>query len=107
VKRGDFVIVSAPGDFGKPRPALVIQSDYYDATATLTVLLVSSDVIDAPGFRIPIGPTPGNGLRLPSQIQVDKCFAMPRHRIGQRIGEIDRATLVLVNGAVAGFFGIA
>jgi mRNA interferase MazF len=107
VKRGDFVIVSAPGDLGKPRPALVIQSDYYDATGTLTVLLVSSDLIEAPAFRINIQPTAANGLRLPSQIQVDKAYAMPRSRIRQRIGSIDSATLITVNSALAGFLGIA
>jgi mRNA interferase MazF len=107
VKRGDFVIVSAPGDFGKPRPALVIQSDAYEATATLMVLLVTSKLIDAPGFRIPIEPTAQNGLRTPSHIQVDKAYAMPLSRFGPIIGRIDPATQAAVNGAIAGFLGIA
>ena len=107
MKRGDFVIVSAPGDFGKPRPALVIQSDAYEATATVIVLLVSSELIDAPGFRIPVGPTPENGLRLASQIQIDKAYAMPLSKFGPTIGTIDAATQSAVNSALAGFLGIA
>lgn len=107
MKRGDFVIVSAPGDLGKPRPALVIQSDAYEATATLMVLLVSSDLIDAPAFRIRIEPTTENGLRLPSQIQVDKAYAMPLSKFGPTIGTIDAATQTAVNSALAGFLGIA
>jgi mRNA interferase MazF len=106
VKRGDFVIASAPGDLGKPRPTLVIQSDAYEATATLIVLLVSSDLIDAPDFRIPIQPSAENGLRLPSQIMVDKVYAMPLSKMGQRIGSIDPATQAAVNSALVGFLGI-
>ncbi|MBF0306448.1 MAG: type II toxin-antitoxin system PemK/MazF family toxin [Alphaproteobacteria bacterium] len=58
VRRGDLVTVAMQGDFGKPRPALVIQSDQFDAHATVTVLLVTSAVIAAPLFRLTIDPTP-------------------------------------------------
>ena len=46
MKRGDFVTIALQGDFGKPRPALVIQSDLFDAHSSVTVLLLSSKIID-------------------------------------------------------------
>ena len=78
MKRGDLVSIAVQGDFGKPRPALVIQSDNFASHATVTVLLVSSALVDAPLFRITVQPTPGNGLQKPSQIMVqqgDDCEA--------------------------------
>ena len=64
--RGDFVTIAMQGDFGKPRPALVIQSDQFNQHATVTVLLVSSALVDAPLFRVTIQPTSVNGLQKPS-----------------------------------------
>ena len=65
--RGDFVTIAMQGDFGKPRPALVIHSDPFNEHATVTVLPVSSALVDAPLFRVTIQPTPVNGLQIPSQ----------------------------------------
>src|ERR1700736_3419789 len=74
MRRGDLVTVAMPEDFGKPRPALVVQSDQFEATATLTTLLLSGTLVDAPLIRLTVHPTPGNGLRKPSQIMVDKAM---------------------------------
>ena len=63
--RGDFVTIAMPGDFGKPRPALVIQSDKFNEHATVTVLLVSCALVDAPLLRVTVQPTPVNGLQKP------------------------------------------
>jgi mRNA interferase MazF len=63
VKRGDLVTVALKGDFGKSRPALIIQSDPFDQTGTVTVLLVSEALVDAPLIRRTIDPTPTHGLR--------------------------------------------
>jgi mRNA interferase MazF len=107
VRRGDLVVVAIPGDFGKPRPALVIQSDQFDRTATVTILLVSSALIDAPLIRLTIQPTEGNGLRKPSQIMIDKAMTLKRDKLGKPIGRVDDETMISVNRSLALFFGFA
>jgi len=108
MRRGDIVTVVFQGDFGKPRPALVVQSDIFNEThATLTVLLMSSEIVDAQLFRITVVPTPENNLERISQMQVDKIMTIRRDRIGAVIGRIDDETLVGVNRALAVWIGIA
>ena len=68
MNRGDFVTIVMQGDFGKPRPVLVIQSDQFNEHATVTVLLVSSTLVDAPLFRVTVQPGEGSGLQKPSQV---------------------------------------
>lgn len=99
--------VAAPGDFGKPRPALVIQSDRFDEHATVTVLLVSSTRIDAPLIRLDVPPTSGNGLRAPSQVMIDKTMTLRRERIGAPFGEADDQLMLEVGRLLAVFLGIA
>ena len=106
MKRGDLVTVAMPGDFGKPRPALVIQSDLFNAShASITLLLLSSDIIAAPLFRIDVMPSPENGLLRQSQVQVDKIMTVRRERLGPVIGRLDDSTLVAINRALAVFLG--
>jgi len=107
LRRGDIVTVSAPGDFGKPRPALVIQSDLFDELPSVALCLITSTLRDAPIFRITLDPSPANGLQRVSQIQVDKIMAVARERIGGVIGRLDDATLLKVNRSLAVFVGIA
>jgi mRNA interferase MazF len=107
MRRGDLVTVAMPGDFGKPRPALVVQSDQFEATATLTTLLLSGTLVDAPLIRLTVHPTPGNGLRKPSQIMVDKAMTVKRDRLGEPFGRVDDETMISVNRSLALFFGLA
>lgn len=107
MRRGDLVTIAMQGDFGKPRPALVIQSDQFDAHATVTVLLLSSTLIEAPLFRLTVDPAPGNGLRKPSQIMVDKAMTVKREKLGEVFGRIDDSAMVAVNRALALFLGFA
>lgn len=108
MRRGDIVTVAPPGDFGKPRPALVVQSDLFNEThPSLTLCLITSDLRDTPVFRITVDPTPANGLRRLSQIQVDKMFTALRQKIGASIGRLEDETMVRVNRAVAVWLGIA
>ena len=107
-KRGNIVTIGVQGDFGKPRPALLIQSEMFnEAHATLTVLLISSDLIDAPLFRLTIEPDQINGLTQQSQIQVDKALTVRREKVGQIIGRVDDAMMVRVNRALALWIGLA
>lgn len=105
MRRGDLVTVAISGDFGKPRPALIIQSDQFSGTGTLTVLLLSGTPVDAPLIRLTIQPTPGNGLRKESQIMVDKAMSVKRDKLGEPFGHLDDETMISVNRSLALFLG--
>ena len=106
MKRGDLVTVAMSGDFGKPRPALIIQSDSFQETGTVTVLLMTSTVIEASLLRISVSPTPLNGLTLPSQVMVDKAMSVRRDKVGRLIGQLDEASMLQVTRSLAVFMGI-
>ena len=85
----------------KPRPALIVQSDVFNDThASVTICPVTSDVIDAPLFRVTIPPGARTGLESSSQVMVDKMVSVPRSAIGKRIGRCDLAELQLVDDAL-------
>jgi mRNA interferase MazF len=107
MRRGDLVTVVISGDFGKPRPALVVQADQFDATGTVTVLLVSGTLVDAPLLRPTVQPTAANGLRKPSQVMVDKALAVKRERLGEPFGHLEDESMLAVTRALAVFLGIA
>jgi mRNA interferase MazF len=106
MKRGDIVTVSLSGDYGKPRPALVIQSDLFDEHPSVTVLPITSQ----PSRRAVVacvGIGPESGLERVSQIQIDKAQTPRRERIGSVIGHADDATLRVVNRALVMFLALA
>jgi mRNA interferase MazF len=107
MRRGDLVTVAAPGDYGKPRPALVIQSDSFAELSSVTLCLVTSTLLEAQLFRITVDPSSENGLRRISQVQVDKIITVKRQRVGGVIGRLDDATMLKVNRSLAVFVGIA
>jgi mRNA interferase MazF len=108
VKRGDLVVVAVQGDYGKPRPALVVQSDLFNEThASITVIPVTSTIVDTPLFRVTVEPSRRNGLRLVSQIMVDKVTTVRRERLGQMIGRLEEDMMLRVSRALALWFGIA
>jgi mRNA interferase MazF len=87
LKRGDLVVVALPGDYGKPRPALIVQSDLFNEThASVSVVPVTSTLVNAPLFRLTVEPSPGNGLRSLSQLMIDKVTTVSRTRVGVEIG---------------------
>ena len=107
MKRGDLATVALQGDLGKPRPALVIQSDLFSDHPSVAVLPVTSTLQAAPLFRIGIEPDARNGLRQPSQVMVDKMQAVPRSRVGPVFGRVDDATMLAVGRALAVFVALA
>lgn len=107
MKRGDLVTIALSGDYGKPRPALVIQSDLFDAHPSITVLPVTSELREAPLFRIRVEPADDNGLRRTSEVMVDKIQTVARERIGKAIGRLDDESMLAVNRALAVFLGFA
>lgn len=107
MNRGNFVTIAMQGDFGKPRPALVIQSDQFSEHATVTVLLVSSTLIDAPLFRVTVQPDKINNMQKPSQVMVDKAMTLKRDRLGEVFGSAGDAVMLEVSRCLAVFLGIA
>ncbi len=108
LKRGHLISIAMQGNFGKPRPALIIQSDMFNKThATITVALITSDLIDAPIFRVNIDPTEENGLNHKSQIQVDQIITIKKDKVGSVIGKVDDATMVKINRAMVLWVGLA
>jgi mRNA interferase MazF len=108
VKRGDLVLAVAQGDYGKPRPAVIVQSDLFNATHnSLLVCLLTSELIDALLFRITLEPSADNGLRERSQIMVDKLLALRRDRLRERIGTLDDEDMLRLNRSLSLMLGLA
>ena len=107
MKRGDLVTISVSGDDGEPRPALVIQSAFFDAHPSVTVLPVTSELREAPLFRVRVEPTADNGLRKSSDVMIDTAHTVSREKIGKAIGQLDDESMVAVNRALAVFLGFA
>jgi mRNA interferase MazF len=107
VKRGDVVAVAAAGDYGKPRPAVIVQTDALPAKhASVVVCQMTSDLVDAPDFRVTIEPHRKNGLRMRSQIMADKPVTILRERVGMRIGILDAKDLARLDVAIAFVMGL-
>jgi mRNA interferase MazF len=108
MRRGDLVTVSAAGDYGKPCPAVIVQTDAFPENhASVVVCQLTSELVDAPDFRLTIEPTPENGLRLRSQVMADKPVTVRRERIGQKIGRLNDQDMVRIGIALAFVLGLA
>ena len=107
MRRGELWTVAAPGDYtSKPRPALVLQSDRFDATTSVAVCPLTSDPTESL-LRIAIDPTEANGLTVTSRIMIDKITAVRRDRLGQAIGALTDAEMLSVSRSMLVFLGIA
>lgn len=100
--RGTIVVMAAPGPYtGKPRPAIVVQADIFNAThASVTVCPITSDCIDAPLFRVDLPPGERTGLSVPSQVMIDKIASIPRPAIARQIGRCDDSRLDTIDQAL-------
>jgi mRNA interferase MazF len=107
VRRGDLATVAVSGDFGKPRPALIIQADAFAEHPSVTVLLLSSALVDAPLLRLTVAPDPANGLSQPSQVMIDTAMTVRRERIGRAFGRLNADIMLEVERRLAVFLGIA
>lgn len=106
MKRGDIVTVSAPGAYGKPRPAIVVQSDWLSGTDSVLVALLTSTLREAPIFRLTVDSSPQTGLKVPSQIMVDKIMALPRVKCGPVIGRLEDGSVVALNRMLSLVLGL-
>ena len=107
LSRGDLVIVAAPGDYGKPRPAVIMQSNAIPQShASVVICPMTSELAEA-DFRITIEPGLETGLRVRSQVMADKPVTVCRERIGRRIGRLPVVDIARVNVALAFVMGLA
>lgn len=108
MKRGDIVVVAAPGDYGKPRPAVVIQADILTELGlqSIVLCLMSSTKIQSPLFRIPLEPTETNGLEMKTQIMVDKLLTVPRSKITRVIGHLTPEQTLQLNRTLGFVIGL-
>lgn len=108
MRRGDVVTVGAAGDYGKPRPAVVVQTDALPVEhASVVVCQMTSDGDDAPDFRVVVEPSSGNGLRTRSHVMADKPVTIRRSRIGRKIGRLDDKDIARLDVALAFVMGLA
>ena len=108
MKRGDVVIVAATGDYGKPRAAVIVQTDAFPEThASVVICQMTSEIVDAPDFRVTIDPSEENGLRVRSQVMANKPVTVRRARIRQLIDRLDDRDIGRLNIAVAFVMGLA
>lgn len=108
MRRGDMVTVAATGDYGKPRPAVIVKTDAFPENhASVVVCQLTSELEDAPDFRVTIVPKPENGLRVTSQVMADKPVTIRRERIGQKIGHLGNQDMARLNAALAFVLGLA
>ncbi len=106
MKRGEVWTVSARGYAGKPRPAVIVQSDLFGDTASVTICVFTSDEIDAPLLRLLVQPDGENGLQQASRLMVDKITTVPKQRLGRRIGQLSRQDMKRLEQALLVFLGI-
>jgi len=107
MRRGDVVVVALPGDLGKPRPAVIIQIDLLSEHLRTVILCPFSSFSSHPTlFRVPVEPTPENGLQLRSEIMVEKVQAANRSKIGKVIGRLDDATMRQLERSLAISLGL-
>ncbi len=100
-----MVVLVVPGDYGKPRPGVVVQADLYADHASVTILPMSTTITRLDDIRITIQPAPLNGLREPSQILGDKLQTIPRDKARQVIGRLTNEEMTAVDRALALFLG--
>jgi mRNA interferase MazF len=105
--RGDLVIVAAPGDYGKPRPAVIVQSDAIPENHASVVICQMTSELAEVDFRITIEPGTETGLRARSQVMADKPVTIRRERIRRRIGRLGASDMARLNVALAFVMGLA
>jgi mRNA interferase MazF len=107
LRRGDVVVAAAAGDYGKPRPNLVIQSNLFSLVPSVTICPFTSIIRDdQPTLRQTVIPSASNGLEKVSQIVIDKITTLPKEKIVARIGQLQDEEMERVNIALLIFLGL-
>ncbi len=72
----------------------------------VTVLRLTGTLQDAPLVRIPVHPSSENGLRVVSQVMIDRAISVPRDKAGAAFGMLDAQTMHSVDRVLAAFLGL-
>jgi len=108
MRRGEIWTIAGGKDYaGKPRPAVIVQDDSFDATDSITICAFTTDETEAPLFRLPIEPNETNALRSPCRLMVDKITTAPKSKLGRPIGQLGNEDMVRLNQAMMVFLGLA
>lgn len=108
MRRGEIWTVAGGPDYaGKPRPAVIVQDDRFDATRSLAICGFTSSAIEAPLLRLLVEPSKRNGLTEPSRLMADKITTVPRAKLGKRVGRLDDEDMLRLNRAILVFLGLA
>ena len=108
MKRGEvWTVADGAAYAGKPRPAVIVQDDRFDANDSIIVCPLTTDATSAPTFRLPVEPSAANGLQAPCRLMIDKLTAVPRTRLGKRLGSLAREEVKTLNRAMFVFLGLA
>ncbi len=105
MSRGDIVTVAGGVYATKPRPALIVQDDRFDATDSVTVCPLTTTGVDAPLLRVPVTADEGNGLRHDSFLMVDKITTVRRSNAGTVVGRLEATVLVEFERRLLVFLG--
>ena len=106
MRRGDLVTIALQGNYGKPRPALVVQSDLFSEHPSVVILPVTSELRNTPLFRVLITPSEINGLSKTSEVMIDKMQTVPRDKVGEVFGRLAQEDMLSINRLLAVFIGI-
>lgn len=101
MKRGEIYTAAPPGDYGKPRPVVIVQSDVFTDRDSVTVCLFTSTLVNAPLFRVRIAPGASNKLRKASDIMVDKIMTLKRSRLTSPLGALTPEETAVLDQALA------
>jgi mRNA interferase MazF len=108
VKRGDIWTVSGGADYaGKPRPAIILQDDAFDATSSVTICPLTTHHVDAPLIRLTVEPSERNGLRSKSDAMIDKITTVAKKKLEHHVGKLSDEDIIRVNRAIVVFLGLA
>ena len=108
MRRGEIWTVAGGSAYvGKPRPAVIVQDDRFDANDSIVVCPLTTDLTSAPIFRLPVEPSSRSGLRATCRVMVDKLTAVPRRRVGQRLGSLTSDEVKTLNRALFVFLGLS
>lgn len=106
MERGQIVVAAAPGDFGKPRPMLVVQSDIANDSISVIVCPITSETREADQVRLTLEPSPDNGLQVRSQVMLDKITTLHIRRIGRVVGRATPEQMAEASRILAVLLGI-
>lgn len=106
MRRGEVWTVAGGAYAGKPRPAIIVQSDRVTGFNSVTVVPCTTDPTDAPLIRPELQPSAGNGLHADCRVMVDKITTVPRGNFGTRIGMVSAEDMLRIDRSLLLFLGI-